>query len=218
MNRFDPSRFAVPGLALLSLLLAVGVGLAIYQRNRKYELTIAAGARSGESYVLAQALKTVAERHYLNLRMTVRETGGTSENLALLERKEAQLAAAQADVPAGPSTRLVALLYADVFQLLVQKDSPVGWFPVLVGKRIALPRQGGQYQSFLKVAEHFGLSASDFQFLDADISTEAFVRSEADAIFRVRAASRRDENHDTIARAGGDPGRRVSGQSAHPGA
>jgi len=120
MNRFDPSRFAVPGLALLSLILVVVVGLTLYQRNRKYDLTIAAGARSGESFALAQALKTVAERHYPNLRMRVRETGGTSENLEMLERKEAQLAAAQADVPAGPSTRLVALLYVDVFQLLVQ--------------------------------------------------------------------------------------------------
>src|SRR5262249_51300691 len=120
MNRFDPSRFAVPGLALLSLILAVVVGLTLYRRNQKYDLTIAAGARSGESFALAQALKPVAERHHPRLQIAARETGGTAENLDLLERKEAQLAAAQADVPAGPSTRLVALLYVDVFQLLVQ--------------------------------------------------------------------------------------------------
>jgi len=187
MYRFDPSRFAIPGLALLSLLLVLGIGVASYERNRKYSLAIAAGARSGESYVLAQALKTVAERHHQNLKISVRETGGTAENLALLERKDAQLAAAQADVPTGPSARLVALLYVDVFQLLVHHDSQIRAFPDLAGKRVALPRKGGQYQSFLKVAEHFGLSANDFQFVDEDISTDAFLRSEADAIFRVRA-------------------------------
>ena len=187
MNRFDPSRFAVPGLALLSLVLALVVGWTLYQRNQKHNLTIAAGARSGESFALAQALKTVAERHHPRLKITVRETAGTAENLDLLERKAAQLAAAQADVPAGPSARLVALLYVDVFQLLVQNDSRIRWFPDLAGKRIALPRKGGQYQSFLKVAEHFGLSASDFHFLDDDLSTEAFALGEADAIFRVRA-------------------------------
>ncbi len=125
MSRFDPSRFAVPGLALLSLLLILGVAYAIFEQNRSYHVTIAAGSHTGEAYILTQALKTVAERHYPKLKIAMRETAGTAENLDLLERKEVQLAAAQADVPAGPSVRVVALLYLDAFQLLARKDSKI---------------------------------------------------------------------------------------------
>ncbi len=117
------------------------------------------------------------------------ETGGTVENLQMLEGGRAQLASAQSDVLPGPNVRAVAVLYDDAFQLLTPVDSPVQKIVDLRGKRIALAQTGGQFQSFLRVAEHFGLSPADFQFVGASDATadDAFLNGKADAIFRVRA-------------------------------
>jgi hypothetical protein len=56
--------------------------------------------------------------------------------------------------------------------------------------QIPLPQAGGQYQSFLSVAEHFGIGAKVCTFVGADeeSSDRAFVSGEADAVFRVRAS------------------------------
>jgi TRAP transporter TAXI family solute receptor len=107
----------------------------------------------------------------------------------MLEDGRAQLATAQADIPPGPEARAVAVLYDDAFQLLVPSDSPVKTLVDLCGRRIALAQTGGQFQSFLRVVEHFGLSQADFQFVGADdqAAADAFRHGQADAIFRVRA-------------------------------
>jgi len=97
----------------------------------------------------------VVERHYPEIRIHVLETGGTVENLKLLEQGRAGLAFAQSDVQAGPSARILAVVYDDTFQLLTHRDSPIQSFAALKGKTIALPRTGGQFQSFLRVAGHF---------------------------------------------------------------
>jgi len=83
----------------------------------------------------------------------------------MLDAGHAQLATAQADVPAGPKARIVAVLYDDVFQLLVPRDSPLQSFAGLRGGLIALAPNGGQFRSFLAVAEHFGLHEPDFRFV-----------------------------------------------------
>lgn len=189
MHKLDPSRIGLPGLALLSLAMLVLVGIAFLDNGRVQTLTIAAGSSQGESYVLSQALKVVVERHVPKVRLIVRETGGTNENLQLLEKGQAQLATAQADVPAGSDARVIVALYEDVFQLVVPSASAVRSFADLKGLRIGLPRRGGQFASFLGVARHFGLAETDFQFVgeEENAADLAFEQGRADAIFRVRA-------------------------------
>jgi TRAP transporter TAXI family solute receptor len=177
------------GMVVLSLALLVFLGTIAYQGSRVHYLTLAAGSPTGESYILSAALKTVVERHNPRIRITLRETGGTVENLRMLENGSAQLAVAQADVLAGPSARILAVLYDDTFQLLARRESAVQNFSGLRGKTIALPLSGGQFQSFLHVASHFGLGESDFRFVgDTDAAAdESFLSGGADAVFRVRA-------------------------------
>lgn len=191
---FGLSRFSL-GL-LIAAILSVAVVVAAYfffftDRTKKERLTLAAGVSTGDSYILSQALKTVVERHYPNLTITVVETGGTAENLKLLEERRVDLATAQADVPTGDSALSVAVLFHDAFQLLVNKGSDIRSFADLKGKRIALPQAGGQFRSFLAVASHFGMSGSDFQFVGRDDvdADSAFSEGRADAVFRVRALS-----------------------------
>src|SRR5262249_56184256 len=102
----------------------------------------------GESYVMSSALKAVVEQHDPKIQITVRETGGTAENLHLLEQGHVEMATAQADVPAGPSARLVAYLYEDVFQLLVRHDLDLEGFAALPAKPIPLPRTRPQFPPF----------------------------------------------------------------------
>jgi uncharacterized protein len=189
MVGLDYNRILRMGLALLSVGLVAWLALVLIQRSTTQHLTLAAGASSGESYILSAALKTVVERHYPHIRINLLETGGTVENLQLLEDGRAQLVTAQADVLAGPNARSVAVLYDDTFQLLTASGSGLQRFVDLRGRRIALTQSGGQFQSFLRVAEHFGFRRDDFQFVGTDDASafHAFVHGQADAIFRVRA-------------------------------
>ena len=189
MPKLDFNRVLRNTLAALTLALMGGLVVASWQQSRTVHLTMAAGASSGESYILGNGLKTVVERHYPRIRITLLQTGGTVENLKMLEDGRAQLATAQSDIPSGPRARAVAVLYNDTFQLLVPKNSPVQSLIDLQGRRIALAQSGGQFQSFLHVADHFGLHQADFQFVGAsdEAAEDAFLDGGADAIFRVRA-------------------------------
>jgi uncharacterized protein len=171
-------------------LLAISLGATgwfvadLWGRSRTHNLILAAGNPTGESYILAKAIETVIEAKVPRVTIEVQETNGTAENLERLAGtqetgKKADLATAQADVPAGNQARIVAVLYADNFQVIVQGKSTLQKFTDLKGKRIGLPSSGGQYKSFIQVAEHFGLTKQDFTFIGND--------DQVDAVFRVRA-------------------------------
>jgi TRAP transporter TAXI family solute receptor len=126
----------------------------------------------------------------------------------MLSTGKAQLAMAQVDVAAEEignvssqskaNIRTVTLLYKDTFQLVV-KNPQINQFAQLKGKTIALAATGGQYQSFLTVAKHFGLSEKDFKITGLDsndkpipgyndrFADKDFRENKADAVFRVRA-------------------------------
>jgi TRAP transporter TAXI family solute receptor len=203
MAKLDFNRLTQLTLAALTLSLAGGLAIVLLQRSKTEYLTLAAGTSSGESYILGNALKTVVERHNPRIRITLLQTGGTVENLQMLQDGRAQLATAQADISPGPKARALAVLYDDTFQLLVPKDSQAQSLVDLRNRRIALAQSGGQYQSFLRVVEHFGLQAGDFHFVgtsDANAG-EAFLKGQADAIFRVRAIG--DPSIEQLVQSGG---------------
>ena len=189
MAKLDFNRMLQVMLGVLSIGLVSVLALVFLQRAKTDYLTLAGGSSSGESYILGKALKTVVERHYPRIKISLLETGGTVENLQMLEDGRAQLATAQADILPGPRARALAVLYDDTFQLLVPKSSQVQSLVDLRGQRIALAQSGGQFQSFLRVVEHFGLHQADFQFVGTndEAAEDAFLKGQADAIFRVRA-------------------------------
>jgi TRAP-type uncharacterized transport system substrate-binding protein len=125
MFDFIRGKLIIILLSLISVAVATWWFIDWRGRTRVYNVTLAAGSRTGESYLLGQALKAVVARHRPNIRIDVLETGGTAESLALLESGKVALAAAQADVPVGSAARLIAVLYLDTFQLLVRKGSGI---------------------------------------------------------------------------------------------
>jgi uncharacterized protein len=161
----------------------------LWGRNRSHRLVLAAGSSTGESFILAKAIGQVVETKVPRVQIEVQESKGTTDNLERLDRNQADLVTAQADVPAGDKARTVAILYSDSFQLIVQGESTLKKFADLKGKRIGLAPKGGQYDSFLQIAQHFGLTDQDFKFVgDSDQAADlAFQQKQVDAVFRVRA-------------------------------
>ncbi len=179
------------GLGALSLVLVGWGWWSITERTKIYRLTLAAGAVEGESYILSKAIEQVVEKYQPNIQIEVKETGGTSENLKLLDANEAQLVTAQSDVPASSSATVVTNLYQDIFQLVVQGKSNIKQFSDFRGKklRIGLPSKGGQFRSFIEIANHYGLQISDFNFVGSNEreADDAFRQGQAEVVFRVRA-------------------------------
>ena len=183
------NRIVELGMVALSLAILGFILFLVYEQSKVRRVTIAAGSPTGESYIMCAALRTVVERHNRGVRVTLLETGGTVESLRMLEQGQASMAAAQADVPAGASARMMAILYDDTVQLITRRDSPILSFSDMAGTTVVLSKNGGQYQTFLRIAEHFGLHESDFHFAGASDAEadQAFLSGNADAVFRVRA-------------------------------
>ena len=179
---------------LFRLLLMVGLIVfliihSILDLNRVNQLVIAAGSKTGESYILSQAIAQVVARHEPKIKIEVQETKGTEESLKLLEDGKIQLAAAQADIAAPASARLICNLFADAFQLVVTAKSGIYEVAALKGKRIALPPEGGgQFQSFWDLANHYRLTKQDinYQALPESVADQLFLSQQVDAVFRVR--------------------------------
>jgi uncharacterized protein len=157
--------------------------------NKVYRLSFAAGDSRSESYILSRAIAQGVEANQPRIRIKVIPTGGTVENIGLLEAEKVQLATAQADVPTGRLSRSVAVLYRDLFLLVVKKNSEIHSFVELKGKRIGLAPTSGQYQSFLEVASHYGLAPEELQFVGTNPEqvSASFRENRIDALFSVRA-------------------------------
>jgi uncharacterized protein len=218
----DPiSKLVFISLGVASVSLLGFTSWRILLRLTAPEITIAAGDKQGESYIISDAIAKTIEKHS-NIKITVLPTGGTQNNLELLQQGKAQLATAQADVVGEKmdvysrennslksSPRTVVVLYKDLFQLVV-RDSNLKQFIQFKGKKIALPTKGGQYKSFQKIAQHYGLVKADNQILNFEFTgsndkeaEEEFKLKKADALFRVRAAGNKGianlvQNYDGI--------------------
>ncbi len=187
------SKGLIVVLSLASVTLLTFWTLALYRQFGPQEVVIAAGPDKSDSLALMQALKVVVTRHHPRIRVTVRQSGGTEDNLKQLEQGRAQLAVSQVDVAAPRNARTVSVLFQDVFQLVVRrtedKTQPVvSGFEGLKGKNIGLAKDGPQYKAFLFVASQFGLKDSDFTFVGGNnaIAAQFFERNEADAVFRIQ--------------------------------
>jgi TRAP transporter TAXI family solute receptor len=171
------------------LILTIG-SLWYSWHHQKYQLSIAAGAQTGQAYQLMKALQTVTHRHHPELRIEVFESRGSLQNARLLERGAVDLATTQADLVSALNAHLVAELYSDAFQLIVRRGSGIEKIGDLVGKRIALPpERSGAYRAFWFLAGHYGLGEGDIQVFPGTQATTDWllINGDVDAMFRVRA-------------------------------
>jgi TRAP transporter TAXI family solute receptor len=160
----------------------------VLTKGQVRELVWAAGDVEAESYTLSRAIAQVVAAHDPKLQITVIPTSGSDENLRRLEAGTADLVTAQADVPVGDSARAIAVLYRDLFQLVVRRDSDIHHFTDLAGHKLLLQPNSGEFYSFLELATHYGFDLKQFELIFADDhhADELFRRHQADALFRVR--------------------------------
>lgn len=176
-------------LVVVGLCLALA-GLWYWQSSRHYTVLVAAGQRSGQAFQVAEALRKVVTRHYLDITLEVFETRGSLHNAKLLDDGAVQLATMQADQATGTVARMVADLYPDTFQIVVRGDSGIETISDLIGKRIALPpAQSGEYEAFWFLANYYSLTNESLRaFTGTDRTTDwLLINGDVDALFRVRA-------------------------------
>ena len=177
-------------LMLIVWLIALGA-LVIWLGSTKVQrLAIGGGPAGSETLELMNAIANVINDADLGLRITVFETGGSYENLRLLENNRIDLAEIQADTTASDSVLGLMALYSDAYHLVVRDDSAIDSFPALPGSRVAIPPgTSGQFKSFWFLASHYGISPAMITALpmSEDAANFAMQQGQVDAVFRVRA-------------------------------
>jgi len=158
----------VNGLVALGVLVGGVVSVHWWlHANQVHELVIATGADTGEYYAMGQAIAKVVQKHNPRIRITVKATAGSAQNLELLENKSVHLAIAQIDTPTPTSARSIASLYSEVFHLIVRPNSPISQIPDLKKRNFATPIKGsGSYHAFWNMMNHYGLKPEDLKIIE----------------------------------------------------
>lgn len=177
-------------ICFVSLVAAAGLmAYTLLTAPLSMKLRLGADQINSEPYEMATAIAHVVGRAHPGIDIQVIATGGSGQNMALLAGDRLELALVQADVISRENVSLLAVLYPDLFQLLVREDSGVTSLKDLEGRKIALPPvTSGQYRAFWFLANHYGLAPERIIAIpmvnrDAD---DALVNGDVDAVFRVR--------------------------------
>ena len=177
-------------LGFISLVTIAGVlAYVVLTAPLSMKLRLGADQVNSEPYEMATAIAHVISRTHPGLEIEVVSTGGSSENMNLLTSGDLDLALVQAEVISRQNVSLLAVLYHDLFQLLVRDDSGIETLKDLEGKTIALPPvTSGQYRAFWFLANHYGLAPERIIAIPMNtyMADEALVQGQVDAIFRVR--------------------------------
>ncbi len=201
-NRKSAARRFFRTMVILAVA-AAGIMAAIgyfwwQQESRRYTLIIGTGPYGSDSYTLMREAADVVKRHSGTIRLDIRTTRDPSENIALLNRREIDLAAIRTDTPVAADVRLVTNLYQDYFQLVVR--SKVQAFKVhdLHGMKIAIPPFGTDaFRSFWIVASHYNLPVASMEWTASDFTDaqEGLLDGTFDALFTVRSLRDRQLLH-----------------------
>ncbi|MEH6637003.1 MAG: TAXI family TRAP transporter solute-binding subunit [Halioglobus sp.] len=185
----QPSRIRILLMIILWLVAMVALVLWLGQ-SRLVRVTVAGGPANSETFALATAIADALNDAELGFQMIVFETGGSRENLRLLDSRRIDMGTIQADTPASDGVLGVTTLYNDAYHLIARDDTGIQSFADLPGHRIAIPPiTSGQFNSFWFIADHYGISRDRLNALpmSEDAANFAMERGQVDAVFRVRA-------------------------------
>lgn len=158
--------------------------------TRLTRVTVAGGPSGSESLVLTQAIAAAINDAGIGVKLMVFETGGSVENLRLLENRRIDMGTLQADTPASDDVLGVATLYSDAYHLIANDGAQIDSFADLPGHRVAIPPEtSGQFNSFWFLARHYGLvpATMNAQPMAEEAANFAMEQGQIDAVFRVRA-------------------------------
>lgn len=171
-------------LVLLAGLMTLGIATQTTAAD-KQRITLSAGTQGGSVYTFATALSSLVNKYSPSVELSVR-SGGTSENILLLESGELKLAGASGmdyyttkNAPPKDSAmiRTVSVMFPALQVIMVPKDSPANSVADLKGKRFAMnDRRTGAYTVNKIMLEALGFSEADFrsQYQSVSATTDAF--------------------------------------------
>ncbi|MEA5064416.1 MAG: TAXI family TRAP transporter solute-binding subunit, partial [Eubacteriales bacterium] len=153
-------------------------------------LYMATGGTSGTYYALGGEIANLFAKNIEGLDVTAQSTGASAENIRLIDRGEAELGIVQNDVAdyafngvnafEGEQIQnfdVVASMYPEVVQLVVNADAGINTLADLKGKKVSIGAAGsGVYFNAVQYLEVAGLTVND---IDAQLLSFA---ESADAI------------------------------------
>ena len=176
---------------MIIIWLVAAFALALWlSSTRLPRVTVAGGPAGSETLALTQAIAEKFNQAGVGIRMMVFETGGSGENLRLMDSGRIDMWTIQADTPATDGIQGIATLYNDAYHLIVREDLAIESFADLPGHRVAIPpRASGQFNSFWFLADHYGIDRASLNALpmSEEAANFAMERGQVDAVFRVRA-------------------------------
>ena len=133
-----------------------------------------------------------------DMNVTAQTTGGSVENVRLINKKDVELALAQSDTLDQAWNGLeafkepfkgmsaIATMFPEIVQIVVRADSPIKTFPDLKGKKVGVGAPGsGTEASYRQTLEAYGMKREDVnsQYLSFAESAEAFKDKHIDAFY-----------------------------------
>lgn len=157
---------------------------------REQRLAIAGGPEGSETLVLTRAIADVLNGKRLGFRLVVFESGGSTQNVQLLQQGRVDLGTIQGDAMVTDRIAGITTLYQDAYHLIASDESGIEHFADLAGHRVAIPpTTSGQFSSFQFLAAHYGVATKlpDALPMSEEAANFAMEQGQVDAVFRVRA-------------------------------
>jgi len=107
-------------------------------------LTFTTGSKDGLYHRLALQIKLAVEADHPDIIINLQSSAGSRENIARLDKGEAQLALVQNDAVGGTSVQSLAALYPEVLHLVCRTNYNIQSLTDLSGKRVGIgaPKSG----------------------------------------------------------------------------
>lgn len=180
------------GLSVLLIVIfaAAGAWLWIERDRPPVVLTVATGPFGSDTYQLMREVADVVERHSGRVRLVVRASRDSSQNIARLNNRTTDVAVIRADTPVVADVRVIARLFPDLFQIIVRGDSPVRGVNDLAGASVSIPEYGTDaFRSFWVIGDHYDLPIERFDWRAEPFPRGAkrLLSGDADALFTIRS-------------------------------
>jgi TRAP transporter TAXI family solute receptor len=135
-------------------------------------LVMAGSSAGGTAYLYFAALAPMLNKYIPGMEASAR-SGGSTENIVLIERGSAQVAGASPgdaqgvfgkEAMAKSRIRTLFAMFHIPYHILVPRASPIQSFSDLKGKRLSIGiKAGGDSASFLRIVDVLGLKESDYR-------------------------------------------------------
>ncbi len=152
---------------IVSVALALIVGAFIWYFLRAPDRTVllfSTGSEDGLYDRLAKQMKIVIETNHPDLRIELKHSAGSNENIRALDTGKVQLGLVQNDAFGGKSVRSLAALYPEVLHLISRTNANIRTLRDLSGKRVGIGAPGsGTAQITTKLLDFSNVSIDDNQ-------------------------------------------------------